>query len=73
MPGAIFTIRENENLHSFKHRIQLAAIIETTKLEGNHTRAALRLGCPRLSLVTLRCGACTFRTSVLSLKCADKI
>lgn len=73
MPAAIFTIRENENLHSFKHRIQLASIIETTKLEGNHTRAALRLGYPRSSLVTLRyrleahfasqrCGACTFRT-----------
>lgn len=73
MPAAIFTIREKENLHSFKHRIQLAAIIETTKLEGNHTRAALRLGCSRSSLVTLRyrleahfasqqCGACTSKT-----------
>ena len=54
MPAAIFTIREKENLHSFKHRIQLAAILETTKLEGNHTRAALRLGYSRSSLVTLR-------------------
>ena len=25
MPAAIFTIRQNENLHSFKHRIQLAS------------------------------------------------
>ncbi len=54
MPAAIFTIRENENFESFKRRIQLAAIIETVKLEGNHTRAALRLGYERTSLVTLR-------------------
>lgn len=54
LPASTFTIRENEDFMSMKRRIQLAAIIETTKLEGNHTRAALRLRYSRSSLVTLR-------------------
>lgn len=54
MPPDTFTIRENEDFMSLKHRIQLTAILETTKVEGNHTRAALRLRYSRPSLVTLR-------------------
>ena len=49
----LFTIQRNETLESFIRRIQLAAIIQTTRLEGNHTRAAVRLGYRRSSLVTL--------------------
>ena len=49
----LFTIQRNECLESFIRRIQLAAITQTTRLEGNHTRAALRLGYRRTSLVTL--------------------
>lgn len=49
----LFTIQRNETLESFIRRIQLAAIIQTTRLEGNHTRAAVRLGYHRSSLVTL--------------------
>jgi DNA-binding protein Fis len=54
LPAAILTIKGNENFESFTRRIQLAAILETIKLEGNHTRAALRLGYTRCALVTLR-------------------
>ena len=50
LPTAIFTIRKNEDLQAFISRIQLAAIIQTRKIEGNHTRAALRLGYTRSSL-----------------------
>jgi len=53
LPTALFTIGTNEHLQSFVRRIQLAAIKETTRLEGNHTRAALRLGYRRTSLVHL--------------------
>ena len=53
LPRAVFTLRKNEHLQSFVGRIQLAAIRETTSLEGNHTRAALRLGYHRPSLVHL--------------------
>jgi DNA-binding protein Fis/DNA-binding Xre family transcriptional regulator len=51
LPTAIFIIRDNEEFDSFKRRIQLTAISETIKLEGNHTRAALRLGCDRTSII----------------------
>jgi hypothetical protein len=54
LPAYILTIKNNEDFNSFKRRIQLAAILETIKLEGNHTRAALRLGYTRSALVTLR-------------------
>ena len=54
LPAAIFTIRKNEDFETFKGRIQLAAIIQTIKLEGNHTRAALRLGYNRVSLHRIR-------------------
>jgi hypothetical protein len=53
LPRAVFTLQKNEPLESFIRRIQLAAIIQTTRLEGNHTRAALRLGYRRSSLVNL--------------------
>lgn len=53
LPRALLTIRRNEHLQSFVRRVQFAAIIETTRLEGNHTRAALRLGYRRSSLVHL--------------------
>ena len=53
LPPAIFTIRKHEHLQSFIRRIQLAAIIQTSILEGNHTRAAVRLGYHRPSLVHL--------------------
>lgn len=53
LPDRSFTIRANEYLRPFLDRLQLAAIIEATRLEGNHTRAALRLRCNRGSLVTL--------------------
>lgn len=52
---AILTIRPDEDFDSFTRRIQLAAMLETIKLEGNnHTRAALRLGYTRSAFVTLR-------------------
>lgn len=54
LPAAIFSIRENEDLKAFTHRIQLAAINETFALEGNNTRTALRLGYRRQSFVELR-------------------
>ena len=54
LPATILTIKGNEDFHSFTRRIQLAAILETVKLEGNHTRAALRLGYTRSAFVTLR-------------------
>ena len=54
LPADILTIKKNEDFDSFTRRIQLAAILETIKLEGNHTRAALRLGYTRSALVTLR-------------------
>jgi len=54
LPANIFTIRQNEDFDSFKRRIQLAVILETIKVEGNHSRAALRLGCNRSTLVRLR-------------------
>jgi hypothetical protein len=54
LPAAIFTIRKNEDFETFKGRIQLAAIIQTIKLEGNHSRAALRLGYNRVSLHRIR-------------------
>lgn len=53
LPRAVFTIQKDEHLESFIRRIQLAAIIQTTRLEGNHTQAALRLGYRRSSLVHL--------------------
>ena len=53
LPPSIFTIRKHEHLQSFIRRIQLAAIIQTSILEGNHTRAAVRLGYRRPSLVHL--------------------
>jgi hypothetical protein len=53
MPATTFTIRENEDFMALKRRIQLAAMLETIKLEGNHTRAALRLRYRRTSLVAL--------------------
>ena len=53
LPPAIFTIKANENLNAFIRRVQLAAILHTTKLEGNKRLAALRLGYSRTSLVTL--------------------
>ena len=54
LPADILTIKGNEDFDSFMRRIQLAAILETIKLEGNHTRAALRLGYTRSAFVTLR-------------------
>ena|SRR5215213_10166575 len=54
LPANTFTIRENEDFMSLKRRIQLAAMLETIKLEGNHSRAALRLRYRRTSLVALR-------------------
>lgn len=55
LPADILTIRGNEDFNAFTRRIQLAAILETIKLEGNnHTRAALRLGYTRSAFVTLR-------------------
>ena len=54
LPAAIFTIRQNEDLQSFTRRIQVAAIIRTIKIEGNHSRAALRLGYCRTAFVRLR-------------------
>lgn len=54
LPAALFTIRENEDLKTFTSRIQLAAINATFKLEGNHTRSALRLGYKRQSYNELR-------------------
>ncbi len=44
LPSRIFTIIKNEDFDSFRRRIKVAAITETINLEGNHTRAALRLG-----------------------------
>jgi len=54
LPANTFTIRENEDFQSLKRRIQLTAILETIRLERNHTRAALRLRYSRPGLVTLR-------------------
>lgn len=55
LPAAILTIKGNEDFESFTRRIQLAAILETIRLEGNnHSRAALRLGYTRSAFVTLR-------------------
>ena len=54
LPAPIFSIRQNEDLKAFTHRIQLAAINETLALEGNNTRTALRLGYRRQSFVELR-------------------
>ena len=54
LPANIFTLKPNEDFDSFKRRIQLAAILETIKVEGNHSRAALRLGLSRSTLVRLR-------------------
>ena len=54
LPANTFTIRENEDFMSLKRRIQLAAMLETIKLEGNHSRAALRLRYRRTSSVALR-------------------
>jgi DNA-binding Xre family transcriptional regulator len=53
LPPAIFTIRKHEDLQSFIRRIQLAAIIQTSILEFNHSRAAVSLGYCRSSLVDL--------------------
>ena len=55
LPAAIFTIRPNEDFQSFTRRIQVAAVIRTIKMEGNHSRAALRLGYCRTAFVRLRC------------------
>jgi hypothetical protein len=54
LPAPIFSIRQNEDLKAFTHRIQLAAINETFALEGNNNRTALRLGYRRQSIVELR-------------------
>jgi hypothetical protein len=54
LPAAIFTIRPNEDFQSFTRRIQVAAVIRTIKMEGNHSRAALRLGYCRTAFVRLR-------------------
>lgn len=54
LPTALFTIRENEDWKAFSSRIQLAAINATFKVEGNHTRSALRLGYKRQSYRELR-------------------
>ena len=51
LPTNIFIIRENEDFESFRRRIKLAAITETIRLEGNHSRAALRLGYNRASII----------------------
>lgn len=51
LPSRIFTIRKHEDFDSFKRRIKVAAITETINLEGNHTRAALRLGYNRTSII----------------------
>lgn len=55
LPAAILTIKRDEDFESFTRRIQLAAILETIKLEGNnHSHAAIRLGYTRSAFVTLR-------------------
>ena len=55
LPPTILIIRQDEDFESFTRRIQLAAMLETIRLEGNnHTRAALRLGYTRSAFVTLR-------------------
>jgi DNA-binding Xre family transcriptional regulator len=54
LPAALFTIRQNEDFQSFTRRIQVAAVIRTIKMEGNHSRAALRLGYCRTAFVRLR-------------------
>jgi hypothetical protein len=53
LPTAIFIVGKHEDFQSFKHRITLAATIRTIKLEGNHTRAALRLGCHRTTILRM--------------------
>ena len=54
LPASILTIKGNEDFEAFTRRIQFAAILETIKLEGNHTRAALRLGYTRSAFLTMR-------------------
>jgi DNA-binding NtrC family response regulator len=53
LPPDVCEIRPNESLQAFIKRIQLAAITTATEAEGNHTRAARRLGYSRTSMVHL--------------------